>query len=234
MTTLRTYSLITHPITLSLIAIAIAMAFTMPNFMSRLFRPLSSSARVGISADTGTGRPATVPEGAEKATIAAGCFWGVEHLYRKHFDDKGLYDARVGYIGGDTSNPTYRAVCSGQTGHSEALQIHYDPSRLSYRQVLEFFYRMHDPTTPGRQGPDVGSQYRSAIFYHSADQEAVARDVTRRVADQWYSDKGAVVTEIVPAGQWWDAEDYHQLYLHKNPAGYECPSHFLRTFPPLQ
>ncbi|KAI1082119.1 peptide methionine sulfoxide reductase MsrA [Whalleya microplaca] len=244
MTTLPT-SLSTYPISATVIAIPITVimsAFTLPAFMARLFRPLSSSARMGISADTGVGRPAGVPEGAETATIAAGCFWGVEHLYRKHFDNKGLYDARVGYIGGDTSHPTYRAVCTGKTGHSEALQIHYDPAQLTYRQLLEFFYRMHDPTTPNRQGPDLGSQYRSAIFYHSPEQEATAREVTRQAGEQWYGaggvgkgeGKGGIVTEIVPAGQWWDAEDYHQLYLHKNPGGYECPSHFLRTFPPLQ
>ncbi|KAH9894706.1 PMSR-domain-containing protein [Xylariomycetidae sp. FL2044] len=208
------------------------MAFTTPTFISRLFRPLTSSARLGISSDTGAGLP-NVPEGAEKATVAAGCFWGVEHLYRKHFGgDKGIYDARVGYIGGDTSNPGYRAVCSGKTGHSEALQIHYDPSKLTYSQILEFFYRMHDPTTPNQQGPDVGSQYRSAVFYHSPEQEKVAREITRKANEQWY--KGRVVTEVAPAGQWWDAEDYHQLYLDKNPMGYECPSHFLRNFPPLQ
>ncbi len=96
---------------------------------------------------------------------------------------------------------------------------------------------MHDPTTANRQGPDAGTQYRSAVFYHSPEQERVAREVTRQAAEQWYgggSGADAVTTEIVPAGPWWDAEDYHQLYLHKNPAGYECPSHFLRAFPPLK
>ncbi|KAI1374244.1 PMSR-domain-containing protein [Hypoxylon crocopeplum] len=209
------------------------MAFTMPTFATRLFRPFTSSARLGITADTAGGSASTViPEGAEKATIAAGCFWGVEHMYRKHFGSKGLYDARVGYTGGDLSNPSYRAVCSGQTGHAEALQLHYDPTQITYRQIIEFFYRIHDPTSPNRQGPDVGPQYRSAIYYHGAEQEAVAREVTRQADEQWY--KGGVATEVAPAGRWWDAEDYHQQYLHHNPSGYECPTHFLRAFPPLQ
>ncbi|PSN65142.1 peptide methionine sulfoxide reductase msrB/msrA [Corynespora cassiicola Philippines] len=175
--------------------------------------------------------PMSVPDGAQKATVAAGCFWGVEHLYRKHFGTKGLLDARVGYIGGDTDSPSYRAVCSGSTGHAEALQVVYDPSQVSYRTLLEFFYKMHDPTTANRQGPDVGSQYRSAIFYHDDEQQKIAKDITSKVDKEWW--KGGVKTEVLPAGQWWDAETYHQLYLDKNPAGYECPSHFLRNFPPL-
>ncbi|KAF1833880.1 peptide methionine sulfoxide reductase msrB/msrA [Decorospora gaudefroyi] len=177
-------------------------------------------------------QPMTPPPGAQTATVAAGCFWGVEHMYRREYKGKGLYDARVGYIGGDTENPGYRAVCSGRTGHAEALQISYDPTQLSYRTLLEFFYKMHDPTTPNRQGPDVGTQYRSAIFYHDAEQEKIARDVTQKVDQQWW--KGGVATEILQAGRWWDAEEYHQLYLDHNPGGYECPSHFLRKFPDLR
>lgn len=110
--------------------------------------------------------------------------------------------------------------------------MHYDPAQLTYRELLEFFYRMHDPTTSNAQGPDRGSQYRSAVFYHDAEQEATAREVTAQVGREWWT-KRAVVTEILPAGQWWDAEVYHQLYLDKNPGGYECPSHFLRKFPAL-
>lgn len=183
----------------------------------------------------------TVPEGAQKATVAAGCFWGVEHMYRHNFANKGLIDARVGYIGGDTKNPGYRAVCSGATGRSyppsfnkrrlqltlsldaEALQVVFDPKQVTYRQLLEFFYKMHDPTTKNQQGPDRGSQYRSGIFYHDEEQEKIARDVTDKVGKQWWKG-GKVVTEILPAGEWWDAETYHQLYLDKNPGGYECPS----------
>jgi len=124
----------------------------------------------------------------------------------------------------------------------------YDPTKITYKQLLEFFYKMHDPTTSNRQGPDTGSQYRSGIFYHSSEQENVAREVTKQVNEQWW--KGKVVTEILPAGEWWDAEAYHQKYLDNNPGlfllpsmlhntnnliigGYECPSHFLRKFAPL-
>ncbi|OAA55244.1 Peptide methionine sulfoxide reductase MsrA [Niveomyces insectorum RCEF 264] len=175
---------------------------------------------------------ANIPATAQKATVAAGCFWGVEHEYRKHFGGKGLYDARVGYIGGDAQNPSYRAVCSGQTGHAEATQITFDPARISYRQLIEFFYRMHDPTTKNQQGNDRGTQYRSGIFYHDEEQAAIARDVTAKANEQWWH--GRIVTEILPAGQWWDAEDYHQLYLEKNPSGYVCASHHLRPFPDLK
>lgn len=115
---------------------------------------------------------------------------------------------------------------------AEAAQIVFDPQQVSYRQLVEFFYRFHDPTTLNRQGPDSGPQYRSAIYYHSPEQERVARDVTRRANEQWW--KGAVVTEVVPAGRWWSAEEYHQLYLDRNAGGYECPSHFIRDFPPLR
>ncbi|KAK8035454.1 hypothetical protein PG993_010449 [Apiospora rasikravindrae] len=212
------------------------MAFfqSAPNFISRLFRPLTTSSRLGVSGSEGgmaSSSTSTIPDGAEKATVAAGCFWGVEHMYRKHFAGKGLYDARVGYIGGDSSNPSYREVCGGRTGHAEAAQIIYDPKQLTYRDLLEFFYKMHDPTTANSQGPDVGTQYRSAIFTHGPEQDKVAKEVTAKASEQWW--KGGVVTDIVPAGQWWDAETYHQLYLDKNPGGYECPSHFLRKFPPL-
>ncbi|KAM7213409.1 peptide methionine sulfoxide [Rhypophila decipiens] len=195
------------------------------SILSRLLRPFTQSATMSTA-------PVTIPEGAEKATVAAGCFWGVEHMYRKHFGGKGLYDARVGYIGGDSSNPSYRAVCSGQTGHAEATQIIYDPNKITYSQILDFFYRMHDPTTSNQQGPDRGTQYRSGIFYHSPEQETIAREITNKANEQWWH--GKIVTEILPAKQWWDAEDYHQLYLDKNPAGYECPSHYLRKFPDLK
>ncbi|CDM33585.1 hypothetical protein DTO013E5_1374 [Penicillium roqueforti] len=170
--------------------------------------------------------------GTETATVAAGCFWGVEHLYRKNFGNgKGLLDAKVGYCGGPVPSPTYRAVCSGSTGHAEALRIVFDPSIVTYRQLLEFFYRMHDPTTENRQGPDVGTQYRSAIFTHGEEQQKIAQEITDKVSKQWY--KTPLSTKILPAGQWWDAEEYHQLYLQNNPAGYECPAHFIRPFPPL-
>jgi len=214
------------------------------SFITRFFRPFTQTATMTTRAP--------IPEGAEKATVAAGCFWGVEHLYRKHFEGKGLYDARVGYIGGDQSNPSYRAVCSGGTGRmypifplflsssltfppfpdAEATQLIYDPTKITYTQLLEFFYRMHDPTTLNSQGPDRGSQYRSGIFFHSPEQEKIAREITAKANDQWYN--GKIVTEILPAEKWWDAEDYHQAYLDANPGGYECPSHYLRKFPDLK
>lgn len=115
---------------------------------------------------------------------------------------------------------------------AEATQIIYDPTKITYAQLIEFFYRMHDPTTRNRQGNDSGTQYRSAIFYHDAEQKKVAEEITAKANDQWYS--GKVTTEVLEAGQWWDAEEYHQLYLHKNPFGYQCASHHLRDFPPLK
>lgn len=105
---------------------------------------------------------------------------------------------------------------------AEALQVVFDPKQVSYQTLIEYFYKMHDPTTKNSQGPDRGSQYRSGIFYHDEEQKKIAEEVTKKVNDQWW--KGGVVTEILPAGQWWDAETYHQLYLDNNPGGYECPS----------
>lgn len=118
------------------------------------------------------------------------------------------------------------------TADAEAVQIIFDPAKTSYRQLLEFFYRTHDPTTLNRQGPDTGPQYRSAIYFHDAEQEGIAREVTRLANDKWWHN--SIVTEIAPAGKWWTAEEYHQEYLDKNPMGYECPSHFVRNLPPLE
>ncbi|KAK4658387.1 Peptide methionine sulfoxide reductase [Podospora pseudocomata] len=217
---------------------------TCPFILTKLFAPFSRAAiakspnthsllkKMGTSASASAATQKEYPEGAARATVAAGCFWGVEHMYRKHFGSKGLYDARVGYIGGNTQDPSYRAVCSGNTGHAEATLLVYDPTKISYTDLLTFFYRMHDPTTSNQQGPDRGSQYRSGIFYHDAEQEKTAREMTKKANEQWWNNK--IVTEILPAQKWWDAEDYHQEYLTKNPYGYECPSHFLRNFPDLQ
>lgn len=112
------------------------------------------------------------------------------------------------------------------------MQVSFDPKQVSYRTLIEYFYKMHDPTTLNQQGPDRGSQYRSGIFYHDEEQKKVAEEVTAKVQKEWWKN-GKVVTEILPAGRWWDAETYHQLYLHNNPGGYECPSHFERKFPEL-
>ncbi|KAK0509074.1 hypothetical protein JMJ35_008445 [Cladonia borealis] len=201
-----------------------------PNFISRLLRPFTTSTSMSLNPHGGAAQ--VIPENAQKCTVAAGCFWGVEHLFRKNFAGKGLLDAKVGYIGGDTNNPSYRAVCSGRTGHAESLQMTFDPEKLSYTTLLQFFYKMHDPTTKNRQGMDSGTQYRSAIFYHSPEQKTQAEEVTKKVQEQWWK-KATITTEILEAGQWWDAEDYHQLYLDNNPGGYECPAHFVRNFPEL-
>lgn len=115
---------------------------------------------------------------------------------------------------------------------AEATQLVFDPTKITYRQLVEFFYRMHDPTTLNRQGNDSGSQYRSGVFFHDDEQEKIAREVTKAANDQWYN--GKIKSEIIKAGQWWDAEDYHQLYLEKNPSGYQCASHYMRTFPDLK
>ncbi|CAG8443372.1 15409_t:CDS:2 [Funneliformis mosseae] len=159
----------------------------------------------------------------EKATFAAGCFWGVEHIFKKHFND---IKTRVGYIGGLSPNPKYKEVCNGTTGHAEACQIEFDPTTTTYETLVEFFYKIHDPTTANRQGPDVGTQYRSAIFYHSPEQRILAEKVTNQIQEKLSKEKklysgSKVVTEIIEAGKWYDAEDYHQKYLEKNPFGYE-------------
>ncbi|PSR88507.1 peptide methionine sulfoxide [Coniella lustricola] len=208
------------------------MVFAMPGFVARLTRPFMTASFLGVVPENGIAAAATIPDGAQEAIVAAGCFWGVEHIYRKHFGDKGLYDARVGYVGGHTKNPTYRAVCSTETGHAEATQLIFDPSRITYAQLIDFFYRIHDPTTKDRQGGDRGSQYRSGIYYRNSEQKKIAEEITAKANAQWYDN--SVTTEIVEAGQWWDAEAYHQLYLDKNPSGYQCPTHYVRDLPPLQ
>lgn len=162
----------------------------------------------------------------EQAVFANGCFWGTEHMFRKHFDGKGLIDAKVGYIGGQTSSPTYREVCSGTTNHAEAVKLTFDPSKVSYAELVEFNLRMHDPTHLNHQGPDQGTQYRSVIFTLAPGQEDIAKKVLAEVKEAHYP-KDKIATTIEPAGQWWNAEDYHQEYLHNNPSGYECPSHRL-------
>ncbi|HEX9982834.1 MAG TPA: bifunctional methionine sulfoxide reductase B/A protein [Thermoanaerobaculia bacterium] len=154
----------------------------------------------------------------EKATIAGGCFWGVEELIRQL---PGVLDTEVGYTGGDVANATYQ----NHEGHAEAIEVTYDPERISYEEILEFFFKMHDPTTLNRQGNDVGSSYRSAIFFHNDEQRQVAQRVKEKV-DKSGAWKRPVVTEIVPAKAFWTAEAYHQDYLKKNPGGYTC--HYIR------
>jgi len=162
------------------------------------------------------------PAARETATLAGGCFWGMEEILRKI---PGVVDTRVGYTGGATKHPTYPDVHAGDTGHAEAVEVVFDPGQLSYEALLGYFFRMHDPTTLNRQGNDVGTSYRSAIFYHSEEQRRTAERVKASVdrSGKW---KNPVVTEIVPAGEFWPAEEEHQKYLLKNPGGYTC--HYLR------
>ncbi|ODV64354.1 peptide-methionine-S-sulfoxide reductase [Ascoidea rubescens DSM 1968] len=170
-----------------------------------------------------------VPEGSQIITLAAGCFWGTEMIYRKHFGDgKGLIDCKVGYANGFAPNPSYKQVCGGQTNHAEALQISFDPKIVEFKTLIDFFFKMHDPTTVNRQGPDIGTQYRSAIFTHNQQQLVDSVYVKESLQKSFYLNH-KIVTQIEPITQFWDAEAYHQKYLINNPSGYECPTHFLRT-----
>jgi peptide-methionine (S)-S-oxide reductase len=147
----------------------------------------------------------------EKATFAAGCFWGVEAAFRQV---PGVLDAAVGYSGGGFPNPTYEDVCTGRTGHAESVQVEFDPARVSYDQLLDVFWENHDPTTLNRQGPDVGTQYRSAIFVEGPEQEKAAKESKERLEKSGRF-RRPIVTEIAPAQPFWRAEDYHQRYLEK-------------------
>lgn len=146
-----------------------------------------------------------------KATFAAGCFWGVEDAFRQV---KGVLSTTVGYTGGTAKNPSYKEVCTGLTGHAEAVEVEYDPAQVSYLELLRTFWTSHDPTTLNRQGPDVGTQYRSAIFFHDAEQEAAARE-SKAILEKEGVFKRPIVTQILPAGDFYRAEDYHQQYFEK-------------------
>lgn len=173
-----------------------------------------------------TARAEAEPKGAamsdtnQTAYLSGGCFWGMEELVRQIF---GVVETEVGYTGGTTPNATYNIVKTGSSGHAESLKIVFDPKRLTYRHLLFEFFRMHNPTTRNQQGNDVGSQYRSAIFYLDEEQKRTAEEVIRTVdaSGDW---KAKVVTEVVPFKDFWSAEDYHQKYLVKNPHGYTCHS----------
>ena len=158
----------------------------------------------------------------EKAILAGGCFWGMEELIR-HLP--GVIATRVGYTGGHLDNPTYKDMTTGETGHAEAIEIVFNPAQLSYRQLLEFFFQIHDPTTKNRQGNDKGTQYRSAIFVANEIEKTVAEEVIAQVnaSGKW---PGKAVTEVVQAGKFYEAEEYHQKYLELRPDGYTC--HFIR------
>src|ERR1700680_4090378 len=162
----------------------------------------------------------------EKATFAGGCFWGVEHLFN---EIPGVIDAVSGYSGGTRDNPTYEQVCSGRTGHAEAVEVTYDAARVSYNELLNAFWNMHDPTTLNRQGPDHGNQYRSAIFYHDARQEQEAR--RSKVAAQTHFDP-PIATEIGALDRFWPAEDYPQRHFDKHAGHASC--HFMRGWVPAE
>jgi peptide-methionine (S)-S-oxide reductase len=170
------------------------------------------------------------PEGYEQAVFGLGCFWGAE---RRFWEQPGVYTTAAGYAGGRTPNPDYREVCSGMTGHTEVVLVVYDPAKIAYEDLLRLFWESHDPTQGMRQGNDVGTQYRSAIYVFDAGQKAAAeasRDAYARVLAE--AGHGAITTEIAEAGPFYYAEDYHQQYLAKNPGGYcglggtgvSCPS----------
>lgn len=159
----------------------------------------------------------------KRATLAGGCFWGVEELLRKI---PGVLDTQVGYTGGALPNPTYRDICTGITGHAEAIDILFDEDQLSFKELLHFFFRIHDPTTLNRQGNDKGTQYRSAIFFHDQAQEQEAHVVINEV-NKLKRFEGPVLTEVVAFDHFWTAEADHQDYLQKYPAGYNC--HYIRN-----
>ncbi|MFA6132703.1 MAG: bifunctional methionine sulfoxide reductase B/A protein [Phycisphaerae bacterium] len=161
---------------------------------------------------------AFVPESnwpLQKALFAGGCFWGVEHLFKQA---PGVLAVTSGYTGGKVERPTYEQVCTGKTGHAEAVEIVFDPARVSYEQLARLFFEIHDPTTRDRQGPDVGSQYRSAVFYQTPEQKQTAEALIAQLRAKGY----AVVTEVVPASTFWPAEADHQDYLRRHPGRYDC------------
>eukprot|EP01119_Soliformovum_irregulare_P009148 TRINITY_DN22311_c0_g1_i1.p2 TRINITY_DN22311_c0_g1~~TRINITY_DN22311_c0_g1_i1.p2 ORF type:complete len:168 (-),score=46.86 TRINITY_DN22311_c0_g1_i1:16-519(-) len=152
-----------------------------------------------------------------RATFGAGCFWGVEKFFRNKFPE--LKSTQVGYVGGNWANPKYQEVCTGATGHAEAVQLEYDPKETKYRDLCRYFFSIHDPTTKDRQGNDIGTQYRSAIFYHDEAQQQEATKVKTEMQERFF--KGTPIsTEIVPAPVFWPAEKDHQRYLESNPYGY--------------
>ncbi|MBY0414548.1 MAG: peptide-methionine (S)-S-oxide reductase MsrA [Bdellovibrionales bacterium] len=158
----------------------------------------------------------------EKALLGAGCFWGVDKILRSI---PGIKKTEVGYAGGTTKNPTYQEVCTGKTDHAEVVLVEFDPSEISYENVLDVFFRLHDPTTLNRQHNDIGTQYRSVIFTYNEDQMAVAKNVILKL-DAQHTFKNPIVTKVMMAPEYFSAEEYHQDYLIKNPTGYMC--HILR------
>jgi len=182
---------------------------------SALYISACGRRREGSSMDTrqrhGQARQQAEQDRYQKATFAAGCFWGVEEAFR---EARGVVSTAVGYAGGTTENPSYEEVCTGRTGHAEAVEVVFDPAQTSYEVLLERFWSIHDPTQVNRQGPDVGSQYRSAIFYHTPEQRQAA-EAAKEAAQQSGRFDRPIATEIVPAGPFYLAEEYHQRYVQK-------------------
>ena len=170
-----------------------------------------------------------VPDGLEVAEFGLGCFWGAEEIY---WQLPGVWSTSVGYSGGITPHPTYEEVCSGRTGHTEAVRIVFDPTQVSYADLVRRFFEVHDPTQGMRQGNDIGSQYRSAIYFHSPEQEQTARELTEVYGEE-LARRGfdPITTEIAPAGEYYYAEPQHQQYLHKVPHGYRCHANTGVPFP---
>lgn len=189
---------------------------------AKLFQKAGAEKAAPAPAATAVEEKSAADSHREVATLAGGCFWGMEEILRQI---PGVTSTRVGYTGGTTPHANYGQVHSGVTGHAEAVEVVFDPTKISYADLLGYFFRMHDPTTLNRQGNDVGTSYRSAIFYHSEEQRQTAEKVKAQVdrSGKW---PAPIVTEITPAGEFWEAEDYHQKYLVKNPGGYTC--HYLR------
>ncbi len=170
-----------------------------------------------------------VPEGLEVAIFGLGCFWGAEEIY---WQIPGIYSTSVGYAGGHTPNPSYEEVCSGRTGHTEAVRIVFDPAVVSFADLVKRFFEIHDPTQGMQQGNDVGTQYRSAIYFTTSDQEQTARTLAKTYGDELLRRRlGDITTEIAPAPEYYYAEDQHQQYLAKNPFGYRCHANTGVTFP---
>ncbi len=160
----------------------------------------------------------------EVATLAGGCFWGVEYAFEQV---PGVIKTEVGFMGGKVDNPSYNRVCAGNTNHAEVVHLEFDPSKVSYRKLVEYFFKIHDPTTANRQGPDVGTQYRSAIFVHNDAQKQIAEEVITELKKQ-KTFKRPIVTQLVPAQSFWKAEDYHQKYFDNHPERAVC--HFIPKF----
>ena len=209
-------------IIITLLAAGLAAGCTAGEPSTKSTKGPSTAMQEGAKGTSSSSEPGTEVQTQEVAVLAGGCFWGMEEIIRKI---PGVIDTEVGYAGGSLDDPGYKDVKTGTTGHAEAIQVVFDPEKLSYEDLLGWFFRMHDPTTKNRQGNDIGTQYRSAIFAASDEQRATAEKVKKAVDEsgKW---KAPVVTEIEGAVTFYPAEGYHQDYLVKNPGGYTC--HFLR------